>query len=81
MYLQWNFNQNTKFFIHKNALENILCDMATILSRGRCVDIEAEQAQLLYQQLLVPSHWIFVNAQTAGLKALVLDSLACTYFR
>ena len=29
------FNQNTKFFIHENASENIICQMAVaILSRG-----------------------------------------------
>ena len=28
--LQWNFNQNQHFFIHENALENIVCDMAAI---------------------------------------------------
>ena len=36
--LQWNFNQNTKLFIHKNACENILCEIAVILSRGRQVN-------------------------------------------
>ena len=35
--LQWNFNQNTKLFIHKNASDNIVCNMAAILSRGRWV--------------------------------------------
>ena len=35
--LQWNFNQNTKLFIHGNAYENIVCEMAAILSRGRWV--------------------------------------------
>ena len=34
---QWNFNQNTKCFIHENAYESILCKMAAILSRGRWV--------------------------------------------
>ena len=38
--LQWNSDHNTKLFIHKNALENIVCEMAAILSRGRCVIIE-----------------------------------------
>ena len=28
--LQWNLNQNTKIFIHKNASENIVCEMAAI---------------------------------------------------
>ena len=32
--LQWNFNQNTNFFIHENASKNIVCKMAAILSRG-----------------------------------------------
>ena len=32
--LQWNFNQNTKLFIHENTSENIVCQMAAILSRG-----------------------------------------------
>ena len=31
--LQWNFDKNTKFFIHKNAFENITYQMAAILSR------------------------------------------------
>ena len=30
--LQWNFNQNTKLFIHENASENIVCGMTAILS-------------------------------------------------
>ena len=28
------FNQNTKLFIHENAPENIVCDMAVIFSLG-----------------------------------------------
>ena len=33
--LQWIFNQNTKIFIHENASENIVCELAAILSRGK----------------------------------------------
>ena len=36
--LQWNFNRNTKLFIHENASENIVCKIAVILSRGRWVN-------------------------------------------
>ena len=36
--LQWNFNQNTKLFIEENASHNIVCEMATILSKGRWVN-------------------------------------------
>ena len=35
--LQWNYNQNTKLFIHENAFETILCEMAAILPRERWV--------------------------------------------
>ena len=36
--LQWNFNQNTNLFIHKNIAENIVCEMAAILSMGTWVN-------------------------------------------
>ena len=35
--LQWNFNQNTIFFIDGNAFQKVACEMAAILSRGRWV--------------------------------------------
>ena len=31
---EWNFNQNTKHFIHENTCDDIVCEMAPILSRG-----------------------------------------------
>ena len=31
---QWNFYQNIKLFIQENTSENIVCEMALILSRG-----------------------------------------------
>ena len=36
--LQWNFNQNTNFFIHENALENVVYEMAAIFSKMRWVN-------------------------------------------
>ena len=39
--LQWNFNQNTKLFIHENAYENIVCEMAPIMSRVRWVQVRS----------------------------------------
>ena len=36
--LQWIFNQNRKLFIHGNASEYIVCEMAAILSRGGWVN-------------------------------------------
>ena len=35
--LQWNFDQKCNIFIHKNAFESIVCEMASILSRPQCV--------------------------------------------
>ena len=34
---QWNLNWNTKLFIHENAFESIVYEMAPISSRGRWV--------------------------------------------
>ena len=31
---QWYFNQNTKHFIHENVSEEIVCELAAILSEG-----------------------------------------------
>ena len=31
--------QNTKLFIHENASENFVCEMAAILSRSKCVNL------------------------------------------
>ena len=38
------FNQNTNFFIYKNASENIICEMAAILFRERWVISSGAQA-------------------------------------
>ena len=35
--LHWHFHRNTKFFIHENASENIVCEMAASLSRWKWV--------------------------------------------
>ena len=36
--LQWNLNRNTKRFIQETAIENAVCEMAAMLSMGRCVN-------------------------------------------
>ena len=35
---QWQFNQNTTIFIEEIARENVLCEMASILSPLQCVN-------------------------------------------
>ena len=47
---QWNFNHNTKFFIHENASVSIICNMVAILSRGR-----------LFWIIIVISNWTLAN--------------------
>ena len=37
--LQWNFIRNSYIFIHENTLENVVCEMASILSRPQCVNV------------------------------------------
>ena len=37
--LQWNFSRNSNIFIHENAFESIVCEMATILSWPQCVKL------------------------------------------
>ena len=36
--LQWNFNQNLNIFIQENAIENVVCEIAAILSGPQCVN-------------------------------------------
>ena len=35
-----NINHNSNIFIHENALENVVCEMASILSRPQCVNCQ-----------------------------------------
>ena len=35
---QWNFNRNLNIFIQENAIGNVVCEMASILSRPQCVN-------------------------------------------
>ena len=34
-----NFNRNSNNFIQENALENVVCEMASIFSRSQCGNI------------------------------------------
>ena len=36
---QWNFNLDSYIFIQENAIENVVCEMASILSQPQCVKI------------------------------------------
>ena len=65
--LQWNFNQNTKPFIHENASENIVCENAAFLFRGRW-DKSVTRCCRLYDSLV-------------STKTIILWCLQWTYSR
>ena len=68
--LQWNSNRNTKFFIHENAFENVICEMAATLSRGRWVN--PRSTVTLDQQDYL---WIIV------LQLIIINPLRAKFFR
>ena len=35
---QWNLNRNSNIFIHENAIESVVCEMAAIMSRPQWVN-------------------------------------------
>ena len=53
--LQWNFDQNTKHLLCENTSGNIVYEMATILSRERCVN-RVTNMYLICQYGLVSLH-------------------------
>ena len=58
--LQWNFNQNPNIFIQENAFENVVCEMASNLSRPRCVKIWARHDDVIKWKHF-PRYWPFVR--------------------
>ena len=59
--LQWNFNQNIKFYIHENASENIVSQMAAILSRGKWVKIHWRHFYNITLSLNNKQFYIYMN--------------------
>ena len=71
---QWNSKRNSNIFIQENAPENVVCEMASILSRPRCVNYKAKnKTQDTFNQVLchgfimtwkhfmfsISDHWCF----------------------
>ena len=40
---QWNFNHNSYIFIQENSFENVVCEMASTLSRPHCVNNDDQE--------------------------------------
>ena len=56
--LQWNFNRNKNNFIEENSLENVICEMASILSRPECVNIEDTNSYVADNWEVRRSHYV-----------------------
>ena len=67
---QWNFNQSTKLFIHENASDNIVCEMAAILSRGKWVKWRG------WFQRMMPGWYDRQGVLIAQLKSTTYDTRA-----
>ena len=37
--LQWYLERNSYFFVQENEFENVVCEMAAILSQPQCVEM------------------------------------------
>ena len=81
--LQWNFNQNIKFFLHKNAYENIVCEMAAILSRGRWVNsaVYSENVTICRRYWLKPptDSWSPFQEPFLGHNWNLMEILVCSH--
>ena len=51
--LQWNSNRNSNIFIQENAFENVVSEMAAILSRPQC-DIPKDMVNAMSADTLAP---------------------------
>ena len=51
--LQWNFTRNSNTFIQENALEHVVCEMASILSRPQCVNLSVHVFDIFRSVLYV----------------------------
>ena len=45
---EWKFNRNSNIFILQNALENVVCKMASILSLPQCVNTKGQKCRELW---------------------------------
>ena len=82
--LQWHFNQNTKLAIHENASENIVCEVAAILFRGRWVKVIVIEQCLSCCLLTVVNivYWTYLTSfhtryVPSILSTLILETSKC----
>ena len=73
---QWNTHQNTIIFIHKNALENIVCEISAILSRGRWANTWV-RAWHAVSYLWIACPGFSISSKTTILIEFIWDNAAC----
>ena len=54
--LRWNLKRNSYIFIQENAFENIVCEMAAILSRPQCVKLVPIMAIANQRQAIISTN-------------------------
>ena len=62
--LHWNFNRNSNIFIQENALESVVCEMATILSRPQCVNVRVFAMMYKLSRRIGPHYngtWLYMH--------------------
>ena len=69
--LQWKFNRNSNIFIHENAFESFVCEMAAILSRPQCVNDKKRIGQVASDILLI--RFAYYTKDNQGVPGLVTD--------
>ena len=80
--LQRNSNRNSKIFIQENALEHVVCEMASILSRHQCVN---GRWAYIISRLGLWAHKPFVKrvpdamSETVNTVALSEHRMVCTW--
>ena len=56
--LQWNKKRNSYIFVQENAFENVVCEMAAILSQPQCVNPAHVSLAVIQMPLMIPCHVI-----------------------
>ena len=62
--LQWKFNRNSNIFIHENAIESVVCEMAAIFSQPQCVNGWPLPVTYRHDDVYkIKSHWKWLSQQ------------------
>ena len=79
--LEWNFNRYSYIFIQENLFENIVCEMASILSRPQCVNSCWNGWEVMYHTGDFYTTWYIDLLGLKGMTVSVLNVpvIGCTF--